>query len=99
MQQNDVGMPLELVFKDSAGVVVDISSATTKEILLHKPGGAVLTKTATFTTNGTDGKIRFSSASGDWDQPGVYRLQGHIAGTGYNRYSSIVTMTAEGNLV
>lgn len=53
----------------------DVSSATTMQIKLRKPSGTVLTKTASFYTDGTDGKIKYVTESGDLDEVGVWYIQ------------------------
>jgi len=68
----DIGTIFEATIKDQAGAVVDISTATTKQILFKKPTGVVLTKTASFTTTGSDGKIRYTTIAGDLDVSGVW---------------------------
>ena len=46
---SDIGTIIQITITED-GVALDISSATTKEIILKKPSGTLLTKTATFTT-------------------------------------------------
>jgi hypothetical protein len=78
----DVGTKFLITVKND-GVVVDISSATVKEIYFEKPDGTTLTKTASFETDGTDGKIYWTtSAAGDLDIEGMWKIQAKIAITG-----------------
>jgi hypothetical protein len=58
----DVGTVFRLTLSDGS-TIVDASGATTKEILFRKPSGAVVTKSAAFTTDGTDGKIEYVTAA------------------------------------
>lgn len=74
---DDIGTIIELVIED-AGVVVDISLATTKQIIFYPPSGPFVTKTAEFSTNGTDGKIRYALVEGDLDEGGVWKVQGRV---------------------
>ncbi len=74
----DIGTVLEATIKN-INSPVDISSATvTKEILLKKPSGALLTKDGVFTTDGTDGKFEYTTISGDLDESGVWQIQSHV---------------------
>lgn len=73
----DVGTAFTLTVVEGTSVV-DISSASVKEILFQKPSGTVVTKTATFQTDGTDGKIRYITIAGDIDESGYWLYQGHI---------------------
>ena len=53
---NDVGTKFLVTIKDGSSAV-NISSASTKEIIIQKPSGTKITATATFDSDGTDGKI------------------------------------------
>jgi len=73
----DVGTVFEITVQDG-GSVIDISSATTKDIIFEKPDRTNLTKTGSFTTDGTDGKIRYTTAADDLDAVGVWQIQAKI---------------------
>ena len=78
----DVGTIFEVTVVES-GAALDISSATTKEIIFTKPKGTKVTKVAAFTTDGTDGKVQYQSQAADSVAPvagegGVWKLQGKI---------------------
>lgn len=74
----DVGTIFEATIRDQDGTVVDISAATTKQLLLRKPDGTLLTKVASLTTTGTDGKMQYTTVANDLDQPGLWRIQGYV---------------------
>ena len=74
---NDIGTIFEVTVQDD-GVVVDISGATTKEIIFKKSRGEVVTKPAVFTTDGVDGKMRYVAVAGDLDERGQWELQAHV---------------------
>ncbi len=74
---DDVGTTIEVTLTED-GSIVDVSSATTQEIKIKSPDGTVTTKTSTFVTNGTDGKIEFVSIAGDFDRDGVWRIQARV---------------------
>ena len=77
---DDVGTVLEITLKDegSSPEIVDVSTASTKEILLLMPNGTLLTKTADFTTDGSDGKIEYTTVKGDLAISGVWKVQAHV---------------------
>lgn len=65
--------------------VVDVSQMLSAEILLRKPDGeTVMTLQAQHLTDGTDGKIFYSTHgdpsnhTGDLDQPGTWTIQGRV---------------------
>jgi hypothetical protein len=82
-------MAIETVRKDDEGTefivtfteddqAVDISAATTTEIVFKSPDGTVTAQDASFVTDGTDGKLTYTTSSGDIDKEGLWLLQGHI---------------------
>lgn len=66
---------------------VDISDATTLNICLRAPSQADKTKTATFLTDGTDGKIYYDLVTGDLDEIGGWKISAQVIGPTYNRKS------------
>ncbi len=73
----DVGTIFEVVVQD-AGTPLDISANTEILIIFQKPDGTPVSKTAVFSTDGTDGKMRYVSVTDDLDQIGGWKLQGKI---------------------
>lgn len=82
----DVGSQFLITIKDQDDNVVDISSATTKQIIFQSPSRIDKTKTASFYTNGSDGKLVYTLSSGDIDVDGLWKYQSKIimpSGTWY----------------
>lgn len=94
----DYGFKITLTLKDAAGSVVDISSATTKQMLIKDPSDTVSTKTASFTTDGTDGKIEWTSTSGFFDAYGTYEIQGRVYGASFQYTSTRAFLTTSASL-
>lgn len=67
-----------MVIKDQADAIVDVSSQTTMQIKIRKPDDELMTKTASFTTDGTDGSIYYTFISGDVDEKGTYFYEGYV---------------------
>lgn len=80
VRKDQLGTVFQATIKDDADdTVVDVSGATTLEIKAKKPDGTILTKTATMTGDGTDGKIEFSDDSGELvDTTGTWRYWGRV---------------------
>lgn len=93
----DIGTILEVTLTED-GAAVNISTATTIEIKLKPPEAATKTKTATFSTDGSDGKIRYITISGDIDEEGQWRIQGHVILPTGEWHSAIGKFVVEGNL-
>lgn len=80
IHEGDIGTTLKAIMRNGASIV-DISSATTKNIKLKKPSGAVITKAGSFTTDGTDGQLEYVTISGDLDESSLtiqWEIQAHI---------------------
>jgi hypothetical protein len=73
---NDIGTVFEATIMDGDDVV-NVSTATTKQ-LIFRGNGSSKTKTATFTTDGTDGKIRYVTVTGDLDWAGQWEWQAYV---------------------
>ncbi len=93
----DIGTVFELTVMDGAAVV-NISTATTKQIILKKPDLTKSTKTATFTTDGSDGKMRYVIVADDLDQSGDWQAQGKIIMPSGTWYTDISEFTVHANL-
>lgn len=63
------------------GTAYDIASFTEAQTFLFKdPTGEVTTKTGDFSTDGTDGKVSFTVEAGDFDSPGIWKVQVYLEG-------------------
>lgn len=94
---NDIGTQFIVTVKDD-GAVVDISSATSLVIIFKKPDQTTSNKTATLYTDGTDGKMTYSTVSGDLNQTGNYKIQGKVTLSGGVYYTSIGSFKVHCNL-
>jgi hypothetical protein len=95
---SDIGNIFVLTFKDG-DTVVDVSSATvTKTITFVAPDGTSTVQSATFTTDGTDGKIQYVTQAGDMDQVGQWKLQGIVVITAGTFKSEIKLFCVEANV-
>jgi hypothetical protein len=77
IHQNDIGVQFLATVKDGSAVV-DISTASVKQLIFKKPSNTVVAQSGTFSTNGTDGKMYYISVSGDLDECGTWSLQGYV---------------------
>ena len=93
----DIGTVFQVTLKD-CGTVVNISGASTLEMIFVKPDGTKLTKTASLVTDGTDGKLKYTTISGDIDTAGVWVRQCHVVIAAGEFYSSIDSFTVMANL-
>jgi hypothetical protein len=97
IHKNDVGTVFELTIKDGQATV-DVSTTTAKQIIFRKPDGSTLTKTAAFVTDGTDGKIKYTTIAGDLDSSGIWEYQAKVTFSGGAWSADIKTFRVHDNL-
>ena len=82
VQEATIGVTVEYVVLDTAGVALDISGATSKKLIFRKPNGVVVSKDAEYVTDGTDGKLQYSCVVGDLSPYGRWECQAYIVRSG-----------------
>lgn len=94
----DIGTQFTLTILDEDGAVVDISTATTKQITFYKSDKTILVVSGSFVTDGTDGKMKYVTVAGDLSVAGTYRVQGYIVIGSAAWHSDIVTFQVYENI-
>ena len=89
VSNGDIGVDFISTLKDETGTVIDVSGASTKQIIFLPPSGTALTKTASFVTDGTDGKISYATIAGDMSENGRWEWQAKIVTASANWRSEI----------
>lgn len=74
---NDVGTIFLITIKEGASAV-DISSATTKQLIYKKKDGTVFTVDADWFTDGTDGILEYVTLEGEINQLGKWSVQPYL---------------------
>lgn len=97
IQVGAVNLSIELQLMDGY-VPLDISTASVKQIIIDKPDGTNLARSASFVTDGTDGKLYYLTVAGDFDQAGTYKTQSFVTIPGFSGYSSITTFEVYANV-
>ena len=91
-------MQFKITILQCNGNTKDISYATTKELIFQKPSGTIVTKNATFFTDGTDGIIYYNTVSGDLDEEGIWHLQARVAAINDDKKSDVAHFRVRDNL-
>lgn len=94
----DVGTAFLATVKDQDSAVVDISTATTKQLIFKKPGGTVVARAATFVTTGADGQMQYVSVADDLDQPGNWQVEGYVVLPAGSWHTDVHRFTVKPNL-
>lgn len=99
----DVGCVIELQAQSPLGTNVDISAASGLTIYLRTPAGDVLTKTASLSSGGTDGKMRYTTVASDFplarkELVGLWEAQGQYTVGGATLHTSIIQFSVQDSL-
>ena len=81
-----------ITVQDSDGAALNISAATTKEIIVKRPGLTAVALPAAFTNTGTDGKIQIDYE--DITVVGQYQVQGKVVLSGNTYHTAIDDFSA-----
>ena len=73
----DIGVNFNITVMNDT-VPLNVSNANSISIIFQKPDSSDLTKTASLVTNGTDGKIKYTTVAGDLDQIGTWQIQARV---------------------
>src|SRR5215475_12578876 len=74
----------------NTGGVMDLSNASTKNLIFKRPNGQQFTKPAQFVTNGTDGKLKYVTTTADDTTPaGAWRIQADVIKPDYEGRSQV----------
>jgi hypothetical protein len=83
MVAGDYGHVMDLTVYDvDTEAAADVSSYTTIQVEFKDPGGTVTTKDAAFATDGSDGVVRYTTASGDIHVAGEWAARVKLSKSG-----------------
>ena len=90
----DYGFAIVLTLTDATGTAVNISTATTKSYNIRKPDQTVSTVTATFVSDGSEGKLTWTVTTGFFTLAGEYQIEAYVTdGSTYAKRSSLATIS------
>jgi hypothetical protein len=95
---NDIGTAIQATVLD-CGQPLDVSTATVKQIRWKKPSGLFEVRTAVVVTDGTDGRIRYVTVTGDLDEVGAWEYQAYLEIAGRKFHTSLLAFTVRRVLV
>ncbi len=78
VKYGDIGTIFRETFYDEAGVLQPINDATGKMFAFKKPDASIIWRTGVFFTDGSDGKLQYTTVSGDLDQVGRWQFQAQV---------------------
>ena len=78
---NDIGTEFLVTINDcvsGTASALNLVGASTLQLIFKAPSGARYAKNAVFNTDGSDGKIKYTTVDGDLNEVGTWRLQAYI---------------------
>jgi len=93
----DIGTVFEITVKDCEDII-DVSLATTQEVIFLKPDKTISTHTTEFQTTGVDGIVQYVTIADDLDLAGKWKIQFHVVLPTGEWRSDIHTFKVYGNL-
>ena len=94
-----IGLVLTLTCTDETGAAVDLTTASTTQIIIRPPHGPAVTKTATVVGAATLGVLRYTTIADDLGVVGAYAAQAYVAFSGGTSfYSSRYEFSVAANL-
>ena len=90
--QNDIGTIIEVNTQS------DLTDAVSLELLIKKPSGTILTKTAYIPVglSASDGIIAYATVDGDLDEIGKHYVQAHIEGASTDHLGNTANFEVKG---
>ena len=95
---NDIGTIFRITLQDQDSSAIDISGASTKEIRFKPPSASRKDKAASFTTDGTNGQLQWTTIANDLDVIGEWQIQAYAVLSGGTWYSDVGTFTVVANI-
>ena len=78
LHYNDTGTVIMTTINDCVSgksSPLDVSEAVSVSLVLKSPSGTSSAKPAVFDTDGSDGKVKYTTVSGDLNEIGTWRMQ------------------------
>jgi uncharacterized protein YfaS (alpha-2-macroglobulin family) len=72
---NDFGIDIFLTVTDQDCAAVSVVATTAREFEFRKPDGTLVTKTAVFVTDGSDGRLKYTIESGLLNMVGTWSVR------------------------
>lgn len=89
IRKSDVGVKFLVTLQNPQGTAEDVSAASLIRFHFVKPDRTVLSVTGAFEGTGADGKVQYTTVSGDIDQLGLWRYQVYITLSGGVLHSDV----------
>jgi len=85
----DIGTAFEIGLTEDGNQFSIADALTVKQIKFKKPDGTTVTKAASFTSDGSDGLLRYVTVDGDLDMTGAWQMQAYVEKLSWQGHSEI----------
>lgn len=82
----------------SGSAALDVSNATTKNIIIERPDDTLVSGSAAFYSDGTDGIIYYMTGGSDLNQDGEYNAQAYLVTPSFTGYTTPISFAVYENL-
>lgn len=101
IHEDEIGTRFLITIKDcQSGSGIDVTSALYKQINFRKPDDNIITRSASIFNDGSaaSGVVYYDTVAGDFDEPGLYKLQAKISFPSGTYYTDIYSFKVHCNL-
>lgn len=95
---DDIGTIIEVTVKDEDDTVINLATATVKQFIFRKPDHVEVVKAAALVTDGTDGKLQYTTIADDVDLAGDWQIQVYIENPSGKWHSDAQVFSVRENL-
>jgi len=101
IHEDEIGTRFLITVKDcQSGSGIDITTALYKQLNFKKPDDSILTRSPSVFADGSaqSGVMYYDSVAGDFEEPGLYKLQAKISFPSGTYYTDIYSFKVNYNL-
>ncbi len=81
---------IEVTVQNQDGLIINLSTSTSRTFEFRKPSGVAVSKTALFVSDGTDGKLYYTTIPADLDEVGEWTMQAVVVDGGGDYPTDII---------
>lgn len=93
-QKGDIGTVFYITIKKN-GVVVPLQTATVKTFKFIDPAGVITEKTASFSTDGSNGVLKYTTIEGDLHTAGEWKIRPYVSMPTWTGHAKKVPFTVD----
>ncbi len=98
-QVSSIGIVIEYQVLTSLGLPKDLTGATGKKFIMKRPDRVVIERDADFSTDGTDGMLKYTTVAGDAFPHGTWQIQPYyVLPDGFDGRAEVKVFDLEANL-